>query len=131
MKKTSQRAVLVLTLALVSCGDDGVDVLPTANLVKDGEGGWALCESFFGGPPMCGYTGDARNIGSGCATDVTVVIRFFDGANVQLGPSKSWSTSNMIWSGQAFVYWAADVAESVRDATTVISPDFSWADVAC
>ena len=125
--------VIVAFLALAGCGDDGVDVLPTANLVKDGAGGWTICRSIFGGPLTCGYTGDARNIGPGCATDVTGVIKFFDAANVQLGPSKSYAhnASTVIQSGQAFVYWATNVAESVRDATTVISPDFSWTDVAC
>ena len=136
MKKNSQRAILVLALALVSCGDDGVVVLPTANLVRDGAGAWQDCStiSCASNPPTFDFVGDARNLGPGCATSVRGVVKFVDAAGVQLGPTESWSllsSSRVLRSGEAFTFLVLPISESIMDATATTDQEFSWTNVGC
>jgi hypothetical protein len=81
VRKTSQRAVLILTLALVSCGDSGVDVLPTANLVKEGTGFWTNCTTFVDLANTCDFTASGSNRGPGCASSIRATIKFLDDAS--------------------------------------------------
>ncbi len=123
-----KRGILVLTLiALAGCGDTGTGVLRTANLVREGTGVWTNCS--FG---ICDFVGDARNIGEGCAEEVRAVIKFFDTAGVQQGPSEDWRLPSfrVIRPGEAFIYEVVS-SETIMDATASSQIEFSWTDTEC
>ena len=121
-----KRGILILTLiALASCGDSGTDVRHTANLVREGTGLWTNCK--FG---ICDFVGDARNIGEGCAEEVRAVIKFFDTAGVQQGPSEDWRSFSVIRPGEAFIYKVIST-ETIMDVSASSQVEFSWTDTKC
>ncbi len=121
--------ILILTLiAVASCDDGGTDVGQTANLVREGTGAWTNCK--FG---ICDFVGDARNIGEGCAEEVRAVIKFFDTAGVQQGPSEDWKllpSFRVIRPGEAFTYKVIS-SETIMDVTASSQVEFSWTDTKC
>ena len=128
-----KRGVLVLTLlALASCGESGTGVRPMANLTHDGEGTFTDCSGVT--VIRCSFVGDGRNVGLGCATDVRGVVKFLDAANVQLGPSKSWSLpgfSRVVRPNEAFIFTVFNLPDSIVDATEAKQQEFSWTNVEC
>ena len=124
-----KRCILVLTLiALAGCADSGTNVLRTANLVREGAGVWTNCK--FG---ICDFVGDARNIGEGCAEEARAVIKFFDTAGIQQGPSEDWKllpSFRVIRPDEAFIYEVVS-SETIMDATASSQIEFSWTDTEC
>ena len=124
-----KHGILILTLiALASCVDSGTNVRLNANLVTEGTGMWTNCK--FG---ICDFVGDARNIGEGCAKEVRAVIKFFDTADVQQGPSEEWKnlpSFRVVRPGEAFIYMVIS-SETIMDVTASSQVEFSWTDTEC
>lgn len=89
------RRILAVALYLfggfgaLGCGGSSAPPTPTAptpppiapaNIVSSGQGQWSPCIS-----SGCAFAASVQNIGAGCATGLTVVVRFFDTANAQVG----------------------------------------------
>lgn len=66
--------------------------IPTAVLQITGQGSWTLCTSFND----CLFTASIQNTGAGCATNTTIVARFFDANNVQLGSDVQMGASGSL-----------------------------------
>ena len=85
----------VMSLVVVSCGNNSgrsptapsqspsPPPIPSANLQSAGQGSWISCtsRSRLG----CYWSGSLQNVGSGCASGTTAIVRFFDGNDQQLG----------------------------------------------
>lgn len=56
--------------------------IPAATLQSSGQGGFRDCLSLV---QSCDFEASIQNVGAGCATQTTVVARFFDGNNTQVG----------------------------------------------
>jgi hypothetical protein len=62
--------------------------LPQADIRPSGQGSWTSCIDIL---DVCSFDVSIQNVGQGCATGTTVVVRFFDmtdrqvGSDVQMG----------------------------------------------
>ena len=77
-------ATLLLLCAVVAgCGSNSTPTapsIPSADLRLSGQGSWTSC--FFGD---CLFSASIQNLASGCASGTTVIARFYDGNNQQVG----------------------------------------------
>lgn len=131
--------VLVLVIALVSCGGSKTPTtpapiipppLPKADLVGEGRGQWVNCLSFGD----CGFQGEGRNRGAGCARSAKGVTRFYGNNDVQLGSAFSWSLveDRILRPNEAFVYrTAAFVPATTVANTATFRAEMSWTDTVC
>jgi hypothetical protein len=99
------RLVYVLLVGLFSfaCGDDGPATTPTppptpaASLQLSGQGSFANCSSLVG---LCSaFQASLQNVGPGCASGTTVVARFFNASNAQVGSDVQMGAAGASLSG--------------------------------
>jgi len=94
-------AIALISLMLVACGGDSPSSpsatptptpapapapapapIPAANLQASGQGSWTSCSPISGD---CIWSGSLQNMGQGCATSTSVVVRLLDSGNAQVG----------------------------------------------
>ena len=115
----------------VSCGGSSPttpSAPPTpANLVSEGDLRFPSCSSIG-----CSFEGEARNRGTGCATNVRGITRVFDNGNQQLD-SKEWTLSRTrrIQPNEAFVYSGCCFRGSDVDTPGYYRTEIFWDNVAC
>lgn len=133
MKKVAVLFLLAFTYA--ACGGKDSPAAPTpppplaqANIQTSGTSTWEACLS-----GNCLFQAEARNVGTGCASDVRGVLRFFNAASQQLGTA-SWSlqAGRIVRPNEAFVYRSTVyVDRTVVSGTTTYQSEPAWTSVAC
>jgi hypothetical protein len=133
--KMKSLTTCLLVIGLIACGDNSTPTSPPppalakANIVTSGSINWINC--FFG---SCFAQGDARNLGPGCARAVRGVLRFFNGAGAQSGPSYSWSLASdiVVRANEIFTYRPTErVPPDIAYEVGTYRTEFSWTDTAC
>lgn len=131
---TMKRLLAVVCLASAACGGSSPapapTPLPAATITPSGQGAWVNCSTVLS---RCDFQGEARNTGTGCATAVRGVIRFYDGGQQQLGSSDSWAlpAAQIVRRNEAFSYLVFSVGPSIYTASSSYVSESAWTNVAC
>lgn len=132
-------AVVAVVFFVVGCGGTPTapapQPIPVAALQLTGQGSFAGCSGLI---DLCAFQASIQNTGLGCATGTTVVARFFDGNNVQIGSdlqmgAMGGSLTSRTIRPQEIVALASvqPIAFSVASASKNYRLFPSWTDVRC
>jgi hypothetical protein len=132
---------LVVLVGTVACGGSvsPTSASPTsspmapANLQVSGDGRWMACLSIGASVTLlnCDFQGELRNVGTGCATAVRGVTRFYSNGQPMDG-SFSWTVdASVVLPNQIITYRTSSVPAAIVNATMNYLTEPVWTNVPC
>lgn len=109
-------------------------VIPAKLQVSGDQGQWMACLSIgVGGIVNCDFKGELRNVGTGCASAVTGVTRFYNASNEQIGEAVTWhlAVPPVIQPEEVVSYRSPSVPASVVHSTAHYFTEAQWTNVPC
>lgn len=135
-----RRLLVVSALMVLGCGGNSPTTPsappppPAANLVSSGQGNWSVCSP----SGSCLFLASIQNTGAGCATNTSVVVRFYNSASAQVGADIQMGGQGTSLSGRIIrpseVVGLASVSlvsSTVVSGTATYQLFPTWTNVAC